>query len=351
MKISDSLRTDGFGNTLRTGERLVRNGNRLYYRYEKNIGKNRAVIHRKTLNLLRREEEKQFGIPFEPAEHDINLNKPDEENVMENTSLTIKEAENTPEVFESEQFGEIRVVQKDGEPWFMATDVCRALEISNTGNAISRLDDDEKVTIHSTDSHSGQLGGAQMMTIVSESGLYSLVLGSRKPEAKAFKRWITHEVIPSIRKTGGYVNDSSVFIDSYFPNIPEAARLMLKTALDESLKAQRMISVMKPKADYCDKVLTCENGYTVTQIAKEYGMSAMAFNKILKDFRIQFKQRGQWLLYAPYAKQGYTDTYTYPAKKGKYAATTTVWTQAGRAFLYEFLKNRGITPVSIPAAV
>ena len=102
-------------------------------------------------------------------------------------------------VFESEQFGTVRTVFIENEPWFVATDVCRALEIRNNRDAIARLDEDEK-GVASTDTP----GGMQEMTVVNEPGLYSLVLGSRKPEAKAFKRWITHEVIPSIRKTGSY---------------------------------------------------------------------------------------------------------------------------------------------------
>ncbi len=106
---------------------------------------------------------------------------------------------NTLPVFDSNQFGRVRSVLIDSEPWFAAADVCRALKISNSRQAVARLDDDEKGVI-STDTP----GGEQKVTFVSESGLYSLVLGSRKPEAKEFKRWITHEVIPSIRKTGAY---------------------------------------------------------------------------------------------------------------------------------------------------
>ena len=118
-------------------------------------------------------------------------------------------AENTKmETFTNGEFGCVRVVLKDGEPWFVAADVCKCLEIANSRDAISRLDEDEKMTVGLTDSHSGQRGGAQMMTIVSEAGLYSLVLGSRKPEAKAFKRWITHDVIPTIRRFGVYMTDN-----------------------------------------------------------------------------------------------------------------------------------------------
>lgn len=100
----------------------------------------------------------------------------------------------------------------EGEPWFVAADVCRALGLGNSSMAVSKLDDDEKMTLSLTDSHSNQRGGAQMATIINEPGLYALVLSSRKPEAKAFKRWITHEVIPSIRKTGGYIAGQETII-------------------------------------------------------------------------------------------------------------------------------------------
>lgn len=99
---------------------------------------------------------------------------------------------------------------KDGEPWFVAADVCKALEIGNSRMATDRLDDDEKMTVNLTDSHSGQRGGAQKITAVNEPGLYTLVLGSRKPQAKEFKRWITHEVIPSIRKHGAYATEATI---------------------------------------------------------------------------------------------------------------------------------------------
>ncbi len=111
---------------------------------------------------------------------------------------------NTLTVFDSNQFGRVRSVLIGHEPWFVAADVCRALDISNVSDALKRLDADEKMTIDSTDGHSGSRGGAHFLNIINEPGLYSLVLGSRKPEAKDFKRWITHEVIPSIRKTGAY---------------------------------------------------------------------------------------------------------------------------------------------------
>ena len=103
--------------------------------------------------------------------------------------------------FNSDQFGEVRTVTIDDEPWFVATDVCRALEIGNSRMATDRLDDDEKAAVSLTDTSSNGVTQQREMTVINEPGLYSLVLGSRKPEARAFKRWITHEVIPALRKT------------------------------------------------------------------------------------------------------------------------------------------------------
>lgn len=104
-------------------------------------------------------------------------------------------------IFRKDEFGAVRAVTLEGEPWFVAADVCRALGIGNSSDAVKRLDDDE----HALVSIEGLSRGNDKANIINEPGLYGLVLASRKPEAKAFKRWITHEVIPAIRKTGGYI--------------------------------------------------------------------------------------------------------------------------------------------------
>lgn len=111
--------------------------------------------------------------------------------------------ENEMQVFSSEQFGNVRVVERDGEPWFVAADVCKALEIGNPSQALVRLEDDEKFT--TLVSNDGAVSGTSSMAFVSESGFYSLILGSRKPKAKAFRRWIIHEVIPSVHKHDAYL--------------------------------------------------------------------------------------------------------------------------------------------------
>lgn len=136
------------------------------------------------------------AIPFQPSKIKVAHLLPERKPVMDNKI----------EVFKNEQFGEIRTALIENEPWFVAVDVCRALEIGNSSQAISRLDADEKmITLISNE---GNKRGNPNMTVVNEPGLYTLILSSRKPEAKAFKRWITHDVIPMIRKTGCYMTDS-----------------------------------------------------------------------------------------------------------------------------------------------
>lgn len=118
--------------------------------------------------------------------------------------------QNEVQIFEHEQFGKVRVVMIDSNPWFVAADVCRALEIKNSRDAITRLENDEKMTVDLTDSHSGKRGGAQFMTVVNEPGFYRLIFSSRKKEALALQRWVYHEVLPAIRKTGSYTLNKSV---------------------------------------------------------------------------------------------------------------------------------------------
>lgn len=153
-------------------------------------------------------------------------------------------------VFSSPEFGSVRTLVRDGEPWFVAVDVCRAMDVGNSRMAVNRLDNDEKMTVSLTDSHSERRGGAQSITIVNEPGMYTLVLGSRKPEAKTFKRWITHEVIPAIRKTGKYQQaDVPAVAEPAVTRIPEIAPSSLEyvQAATELVKAkQRLADTLLP---------------------------------------------------------------------------------------------------------
>lgn len=156
---------------------------------------------------------------------------------------------NELKTFTNDEFGTIRTVVQNHEPWFVAADVCRALDIKDTWNAISRLDEDEK----DTDSIS-TLGGNQDMTIVSEAGLYSLVLGSRKPEAKAFKRWITHEVIPAIRKHGMYATPDTVEKMLNDPDNMIKIFQALKSEREARIAAEEKNRINAPKVLFADTV-------------------------------------------------------------------------------------------------
>lgn len=159
---------------------------------------------------------------------------------------------------------DIRIVMKDGEPWWIAKDVCDVLDIGNSRQALTRLDADEKGVI-SNDT----LGGEQQMQAVNESGLYSLIIGSRKPEAKQFKRWITHEVLPTIRKTGGYVANDDLFISTYLPHADEQTKLIFKATLETVRKANEQIVIMKPKVEYFDALVESNLLTNFRETAKE----------------------------------------------------------------------------------
>lgn len=172
------------------------------------------------------------------------------------------------QVFKKAEFGELRTVVKNGEPWFAATDVCRALEIVNVPQAVGRMDEDEKMTICSTDSHSGQRGGAQSLNFVSESGLYALVLGSRKPSAHAFKRWVTHDVVPSIRKHGAYLTPEKVEEVLLNPDTIIKLATQLKREQEEKRRLQEQKELDKPKVLFADSVTTSPSSILVREMAK-----------------------------------------------------------------------------------
>lgn len=216
--------------------------------------------------------------------------------------------ENQIQLFKNEQFGDVRTVLQDGEPWFVTADVCRALEIGNPSMAVERLDDDEKgISIIDT------LGGEQRMAIINEPGLYSLVIRSRKPEAKAFRRWITHEVIPSIRKHGLYAADELLANPDLFikvlQDLKEERARSAQLATQNAVQSQQ-IAEMQPKVSYYDLILQNQSVMPIVQIAKDYGFSAQAMNQKLRELGVQYKSGGVWLLYQKYAPEGYTQTKT-----------------------------------------
>lgn len=183
------------------------------------------------------------------------------------------------------------------------------------------------------------------VVIINEPGLYTLVLGSRKPKAKAFKRWITHEVIPSIRKTGGYIaGEADMSEDELITRAYEVVYRKLEAMRQRVALQDKQIAELAPKASYCDTILQCASAVTVTQIAKDYGMSAIALNRKLAELGVQFKQGKTWIAYQKYAQKGYTQSQTHYVGDDV-CVTYTCWTQKGRMFLYDLLKNNGILPL------
>lgn len=170
---------------------------------------------------------------------------------------------NEIQIFNNNQFGDIRAINQDGEPWFVAADVCKALELGDTHKAVERLDADEK------DRNSiPTLGGMQEMTIINEPGLYSLVLGSRKPEAKAFKRWITHEVIPTIRKHGMYATPQTL---EQMLNDPDSMIKVLQTLKEERtarMQAEETNRLNAPKVLFADSVAQADTDILIGELAK-----------------------------------------------------------------------------------
>lgn len=241
---------------------------------------------------------------------------------------------------------DVRTVSKNGEPWFMAADVCRVLELDNVSQALSRLDEDEKYT--TLISNESAATGQSLAAFVNEPGLYALILGSRKPQAKEFKRWVTHEVIPSIRKYGVYATDELLANPDVMIAVLQelkAERERAKTLQLTAAVQKQQIAELQPKASYYDLILQNKNTVPVTQIAKDYGMSGRAFNKLLHELGIQYKMRETWLLYQDYANQGYTQSRTHAIDADR-SVMHTYWTQKGRLFLYDLLKSRrGILPV------
>lgn len=235
-------------------------------------------------------------------------------------------------IFENLEFGAVRSILIDGDPWFVAADVCKALEIEKTNRALSRLDDDEKGA-HSVSTP----GGRQRMSIISESGLYSLILGSRKPEVRAFKRWITHEVIPAIRKYGGYMTKSLLEQVLENPNlIYEFARRMLA----EQQKNERLrqeLDRAKPKADYYDAFIHPESCTNIRATAKELKVPEKMFTAFLIRKRYLYRApSGSLMPYAKAADDGLFFVKDYIAVNGHQGVYTLV-TPKGKALFLSML--------------
>jgi prophage antirepressor-like protein len=194
---------------------------------------------------------------------------------------------------------QIRTIVKNDEVWFVARDICEILEHSQVSKAVERLDDDEKLlgTIF--------LSGQNRETwLINESGLYSLILTSRKPEAKQFKRWVTHEVLPTIRKTGGFVANEDMFIQTYLPHADDQTKLMFRTTLETIRKQNEQIAIMQPKAKYFDALVDRNLLTNFRDTAKELEIGPRKFIEWLLDNKFVYRDRkGKLKPYAQYVPE------------------------------------------------
>lgn len=198
---------------------------------------------------------------------------------------------------------DVRTVTLDDTPWFIASDVCQVLGVGNPSKACLALDDDEK-GITSSDTP----GGVQQTLIINESGLYSLVLRSRKPEAKQFKKWVTSEVLPAIRKTGSYISH------------PAALRL-LADKIEENSKLQLTIAAQQPAVEYVERFVKAEGLFGIRETAKILGIQQNAFVDLCKQRKVLYRENGTLQPYAQWLEAGYFAVKTGEANEHAFKQT------------------------------
>lgn len=248
---------------------------------------------------------------------------------------------NDLQIFSSPEFGELRTIEEGDKIYFVASDAAKMLGYAKPSNAIST---------HCKGALKRGIptgGGIQQMNVISEGDLYRLIVHSELPSAEKFESWVFDEVLPAIRKTGGYHIEELTGRELMAKALLEAQAVLAEK--DTTIAKQtQLIGELKPKADYTDRILQSKSLVTITQIAKDYGMSGAAMNEKLHALGVIYKLGGQWLLYSRYQAKGYTHSETIPITRNDGTGDVkmnTKWTQKGRLFLYHFLKKHGILPV------
>ena len=240
---------------------------------------------------------------------------------------------NEMQIFKNREFGTIRTISNEqGEALFCAKDVCDALGYKQTHKAVERHVDKGDGMKRPTPT----ANGIQTMLYINESGLYALILSSKLESARRFKHWVTSEVLPSIRKQGGY----SVARPHESDEVILARALQIMQATLQ--RRDEQIAQLKPRADYADQVLDSISCFTVTQIGKELNMTGHDLNRLLCEMRIQYVQSGQYLLYADYARQGLAKnrSFEYHTSDGELRTKTyLVWTERGRDFIHRLINK------------
>lgn len=221
----------------------------------------------------------------------------------------------------------VRIEMVNNEPWFVAKDVCEVLDIKNSRDAVSRLDEDEKASVGISD-------GSQIrnMSVVNESGLYQLVFSSNKQEAKEFRKWVTAEVLPSIRKHGVYATEDVINKTLEDPDFMIDILTKLKEEKTRRVESEKTVAILTH----------VNKNYTATEVAKEIGFkSATAMNKRLNILGIQYYQNGTWILYSKYADKGYVDIKQDVLDNGKIIYHRK-FTQIGREFVLKLIEKEGL---------
>lgn len=239
---------------------------------------------------------------------------------------------------------DVRTLVINGNPYFVGKDVATILGYKNTKDALLKHVDDE----YKLGSQIATSGQNREMKVINESGLYSLILSSKLPSAKKFKRWVTSEVLPAIRKHGAFMTNEKIEEVLLNPDTIIKLATELKTERERRSIAEQRVNELTPKASYYDLVLSNESLVTITQIAKDYGMSGQTMNHKLHDLGVIYKQGNTWLLYSKYQRTGWTHSETIMVDKAdgtQKAVMHTKWTQKGRLGLYELLKRHGILPL------
>ena len=236
-------------------------------------------------------------------------------------------------MFQNQEFGAIRTMSDErGETMFCAKDVCDALGYGNSREALRKHVEAEDVTKRDTLSN----GGIQLTAFINESGLCSLILSSKLPTARRFKHWVTSEVLPSIRREGGYLVARP---DETDEQVLARGILVMQTTLQRRADE---IDRLQPKADYADQVLDSVSCLTTTQIAKELNMTGCELNRLLRTLHVQYRQSGQYLLYADYARMGYAQSRTLRIRFSNGRVKThhyLVWTERGRYFIHRLVEK------------
>ena len=249
---------------------------------------------------------------------------------------------NKVQIFENGEFGTLEVLMIGDKPYFPATESATILGYSNARDAIARHCKKDGVVKHDV---IDRLGRNQEKHYINEGNLYRLIIRSKLPAAVRFEVWVMDEVLPTIRKHGAYLTDAILedAIKSQEYAFELLQRLQAEKNKTDALLDQ--VQSLSSKARYCDRVLMSGGVVPVSIIAKDYGMTAVAFNRLLHHLGIQFKLGGAWLLYSRYQNKGYTKSQTFCTPKGV-GVVHTYWTQKGRRFLCDTLRGCGIYPLT-----